>query len=85
MKFHYLVPGIICCLLWNFSLVMSFVEEDFLDKLLPEGHDDIIPQAKRLIKLLEQENPAKVQEVSDLRDNDSIYHTEEALLLMFDK
>jgi hypothetical protein len=30
-------------------------------------------------------NPAKVQHVSDLRDDDSIYSTEKALLLMFDK
>ena len=59
MKFYYLVPGIICCLLWNFSFVMSFVEEDFLDNFLPEGYDDIVPQAKQLIKLLEQESPAK--------------------------
>ena len=30
-------------------------------------------------------NPEKVQQVSDLRDDDSIYSNEKALLLMFDK
>ena len=30
-------------------------------------------------------NPSKLQEVSDLRDDDSIYSSEKALLLMFDK
>ena len=30
-------------------------------------------------------NPGKVQQVSDLRDDDSIYSNEKAMLLMFDK
>ena len=35
--------------------------------------------------LFRQVNPSRVQAVSDLRDDDSIYSTEKALLLMFDK